>query len=63
MHQEQLLETMRYWVQQRMRANLQIVPGLFTQEVANAEALNIVVQLEEMPDKFKLTSKWILFIS
>jgi hypothetical protein len=68
--QEQMLETLRYWVQNRVRANLPVNPALFTAAVANAEAIQMVTILEEssekepevkMPDKFKLTSKWIVF--
>jgi hypothetical protein len=70
MCQEQMLETMRYWVQHRVHANLPVIPNLFTLEVATQEAINMVVSLEEtkekepdvkMPDKFTLTSKWITF--
>lgn len=68
--QEQMLETMRYRVQTRMRANLPINPALFTIAVAQSEAIKMIRELEEgtdkdpevkMPDKFKLGSKWIIF--
>ena len=68
--QEQMLETMRYWVQRRVRANLPINPALFTVAVAYEKAMQMVAMLEEsmekepdvkMPDKFKLTSMWIIF--
>ncbi len=70
MRQEQMLETMRYWVQHRVRANLLVIANLFTMDVAIQEAVNMVVALEEtkekeadvkLPDKFTLTSKWITF--
>lgn len=37
--QEQMLETMHYWVQKRVRANLTVYPALFTAAVANAEVI------------------------
>ncbi len=68
--QEQMLETMRYWVQTRMRANIPINPTQFTLAVAREEAMKLVYETEEstekdpevkLPDKFKLSSKWIIF--
>ncbi len=70
MRQEQLLETMRFWAQARVRANLPLNAALFTLALAQTEAMKMVSALEEtaekepdvkMPDKFKLTSKWIVF--
>jgi hypothetical protein len=71
MRQKQLLETMRFWAQARVRANLPLNAALFTLALAQTEAMKMVSALEEtaekepdvkMPDKFKLTSKWIVFI-
>jgi hypothetical protein len=69
--QEQLLTAMRHWVKTRVRTNRPIDSNLFTREVAIAEAIKMVNIAEEiisekesdvkMPEKFKLTSKWIVF--
>ena len=71
MEQEQLLTAMRHWVKTRARTNRDIDPALFTREVAVSEAIKMVNIAEQpesekesdvkMPDKFKLTSKWIVF--
>jgi hypothetical protein len=71
MEQEQLLTAMRHWVKTRARTNRDIDPALFTREVAVAEAIKMVNIAEQpesekesdvkIPDKFKLTSKWIVF--
>jgi hypothetical protein len=71
MEQEQLLTAMRHWVKTRVRTNRSIDPILFNRDVAVNEAIKMVNIAEEiisekesdvkMPDKFKLTSKWIVF--
>lgn len=71
MEQEQFLTAMRHWVKTRVRTNRDISPELFTRDVAIAEAIKLVNVAEEaatekdsdvkMPDKFKFTSKWIVF--
>jgi hypothetical protein len=71
MEQEQLLTAMRNWVKTRVRTNRDINPALFTRDVAIAEAIKMVNIAEEvqsekesdvkMPEKFKITSKWIIF--
>jgi hypothetical protein len=71
MEQEQLLTAMRHWVKTRVRTNRDIHPDLFTRDVAIAEAIKMVNIAEEaqgekesdvkLPDKFKITSKWIVF--
>jgi hypothetical protein len=67
---EQMLETIRFWMQSRIRANLPVNPALFTLVLAREEAIKMVNALEEatekdpevkLPDKFKITSKWIIF--
>jgi hypothetical protein len=71
MEQEQLLTAMRHWVKTRVRTNRDIYPDLFTRDVAIAEAIKMVnLALEaqgekesnvKLPEKFKITSKWIVF--
>jgi hypothetical protein len=60
---------MRNWVKTRVRTNRPIDPELFTRDVAIAESIRMVNQSEEvttemevkMPEKFKLSTKWIVF--
>jgi hypothetical protein len=69
--QEQLLTAMRHWVKTRVRTNRSIDANLFTREVAIAEAIKMVNIAEEvisekesdvkLPEKFKISSKWIIF--
>jgi hypothetical protein len=69
--QEQLLTTMQNWVKTRVRLNQNIDPQLFTRDVAIAEAIKMVNIAEEsindkesdvkLPDKFKLSTKWVIF--
>jgi len=71
MEQEQLLAAMRHWVKMRVCTDRDISPDLFAHEVAIAEAIKMVNIAEEiiseresdvkMPEKFKATSKWIIF--
>ncbi len=71
MEQEQLLTAMRHWVKTRVRVNRDINPDLFTREVAINEAIKMVNAAEEiisekesdvkLPEKFKITTKWIVF--
>jgi hypothetical protein len=71
MEQEQLLTAMRYWVKTRVRPNHDINPNLFIREIAISKAIKMVNAAEEvisekesdvkMPEKFKITSKWIVF--
>jgi hypothetical protein len=71
MEQEQLLTAMRHWVKTRVRINHDINPDLFTREVAINEAIKMVNAAEEiisekesdvkLPEKFKITTKWIVF--
>jgi hypothetical protein len=71
LEQEQFLTAMRFWVKTRVRTNRTIDPQLFTRDVAVSEAIKMVNQAEEatadkesdvkLPEKFKLTSKWIVF--
>jgi hypothetical protein len=71
MEQEQLLTAMRHWAKTRVHTNRDIDPELFTCDVAISEAIKMVNVTEEvisenetdvkMPEKFKLTSKWIVF--
>jgi hypothetical protein len=71
LEQEQFLTAMRNWVKTRVRTNRSIDPDLFTREVAVAESIRMVNQAEEItleketdiktPDKFKITTKWIIF--
>jgi hypothetical protein len=71
LEQEQLLTAMRHWVKTRVRTNRDIDPELFTRDVAISEAIKMVNVTKEvisekesdvkMPEKFKLTSKWIVF--
>jgi hypothetical protein len=71
MEQEQLLTTMRHWVKTRVRTNRDINPDLFTGDAAIAEAIKMVNLAEEapgekesdvkLPEKFKITNKWIIF--
>jgi hypothetical protein len=72
MEQEQFLTAMRHWVKTRVRTNRDINPALFTREVAITEAIKMVNITEEekpekesdvkMPDKFKVTTKRIIFL-
>jgi len=71
MEQEQLLTAMRHWAKTRVHTNRDIDPELFTRDVAISEAIKMVNVTKEvisekesdvkMPEKFKLTSKWIVF--
>jgi hypothetical protein len=71
MEQEQFLTAMRHWVKTRVRTNRDINPVLFTRDVAIAESIKMVNIAEEvqsekesdvkMPEKFKITTKWIVF--
>jgi hypothetical protein len=71
MEQEQLLTAIRHWVKTRVRVNRNINPDLFTREVAINEAIKMVNAAEEiisekesdvkLPEKFKITTKWIVF--
>jgi hypothetical protein len=71
MEQEQLLTAMRHWVKTRFCVNCDINPDLFTREVAIHEAIKMVNALKEkiskkesdvkLPEKFKITTKWIIF--
>jgi hypothetical protein len=69
--QEQFLTAMRHWVKSRVRTNRSIDPNLFTRDTAIAESIKMVNIAEEvttekesdvkMPERFKMTSKWIVF--
>jgi hypothetical protein len=69
--QEQFLTAMRHWVKMRVCTNCSIESNLFTRDVAIAEAIKMVNIAEEiisekesvvkLPEKFKLSSKWIIF--
>ncbi len=68
--QEQRLETLCYWVRKHSRLNLAYNAALFMLEVAQAEAMKMVNELEEaqekkpdpkLPDKFKINSKWLVW--
>lgn len=71
MEQEQLLTAMWHWVKTKVHKNHDIDPRLFTREIAIAEAIKMVNYAEEptvekesdvkMPEKFKISSKWIVF--
>jgi hypothetical protein len=65
MEHEQLLTAMWHWVKTRVQVNLDIVPQLFTREVAIAEAIKMMKIADEgtemdaklkLPEKFKLTT-------
>lgn len=69
--QQQLLESMRYWVKTRKRRGLHTHAVLFTRAVADDYAQLMLVDMEDvddkaegtklMPDKFKYGSKWNTF--
>jgi hypothetical protein len=69
--QEQLLTAMCHWVKSRVRINRSIESNLFTCDVAIAEVIKMVNIAKEtitekesdikLPEKFKMTSKWIIF--
>ena len=71
MEQEQLLTAMRHWVKTRVRTGRDIDSRLFTRDIAITEAIKMVNIAEEqisekesdvkLPDKFKITSKWVVF--
>ncbi len=71
MEQEQLLTAMQHWVKTRVRTKRDIDPRLFTRDTAIAEAIKMINYVEEpirekesdvkMPEKFKISSKWIVF--
>jgi hypothetical protein len=71
LEQEQLLTAMRFWFKTHVRTNHTIDPQLFTCNVVVSEAIKMVNQAEEatankesdikLPEKFKLTSKWIVY--
>ncbi len=71
MEQGQLLTVMRHWVKTRVHVNCDINPDLFTREAAVNKAIKMVNAAEEvipekesdvkLPEKFKITTKWIVF--
>ncbi len=71
MEQEQLMTVMRHWVKSRVRMKHDIDPRLFTRDTAISEAIKMVNITEEsgvenesdikMPEKFKISMKWIVF--
>lgn len=71
LEQEQFLTAMRFWVKTHVCTNRTIDPQLITCDVAVSEAIKMVNQAEEattekesdikLPEKFKLTTKWIVF--
>lgn len=48
---EQMLDMMRYWAHQHVRENLPVNPALFTLDIANKEAKNMVIHIEEAKEK------------
>ncbi|MGH3054590.1 MAG: hypothetical protein ACRDL7_06385, partial [Gaiellaceae bacterium] len=70
--QQQLLESMRYWVSTRTRRGLDIAATLFNRDVANESVKKMLIDsaemrdktesaIKSMPDKFKNESSWNVF--
>jgi hypothetical protein len=70
--EEQVLSAMWHWVKTRVCTNHSIDPNLFTKDMVIAELIRMVNVNEEvtaerksdvkMPEQFKLTFKWIIFL-